>query len=87
MLDLNNENFLKTERLRINYLLVDDHKALLIIRTHFILQLDYLQHSIFNELPLSLHQLVSLVCALVEEPRVHFSVKTDGEYDYRLTNS
>ncbi len=66
-------------------LLVDDHEAFLTISTHFFFQLDYFHHAIFDELSLGLHQLVSLACALVEEPRVHFSVKAHREYEHRFT--
>lgn len=82
MFALNRENI--QEAVSIDYLLVDDHKALLSIRAHFILQLDDFHHAIFDELPLGLHQLVSLACALVEEPRVHLSEKT---HDHRFTKS
>ena len=61
-----------------SYLLVEDHKAFVVISTHCILELDYLLHALLNELPLSSHQLLPLASTLVEEARVHLTESKAG---------
>lgn len=52
------------------YLLVNDDKTLLPVRTDFVLQGDNLLHSVLDELSFCSHKLLPLTCTLVEEPRV-----------------
>jgi hypothetical protein len=53
----------------IEYLLVDNHKALLVASAHDLLEFNDFLNPLFNEVPLSSQQLFSLLCTLVEESR------------------
>lgn len=58
------------------YLLVDDHKALVIFSADLVLQFNNFAHTLLNELPFSHHQLLSFIRALVKEARIHLTVET-----------
>ena len=59
-------------------LLVDDDEALVGAVAQLLLQLDHLAHPVVDELPLSLHQLLTLLSRLVEEARVDLTDADGG---------